>query len=92
MEPHRGEIIFIVPRAPITPIYTPATSSTVCGPARPVADVEIGQHSTTLPLLGNIAFRTGHKIRWNAEREEIVDDREASALLGRQTRAAWNLV
>ncbi len=60
--------------------------------ARPVADVEIGQHSTTLPLLGNIAFRTGHKIRWNAEREEIVDDREASVLLGRQARSAWNLI
>jgi predicted dehydrogenase len=59
---------------------------------RPVADVEIGHRSTTLPLLGNIAFRAGRKIRWNAEREEIVDDREASELLGRLARAPWNLV
>jgi hypothetical protein len=59
---------------------------------RPVADIEIGHHSTTLPLLGNIAYRTGRKIRWNAEREEIVDDPQASALLGRQARAPWNVV
>jgi predicted dehydrogenase len=59
---------------------------------RPVADVEIGHLSTTLPLLGNVAFRAGRKIRWNSEREEIVDDRQASELLGRQARAPWNLV
>jgi predicted dehydrogenase len=59
---------------------------------RPVADVEIGHRSTTLPLLGNIAFRSGRKLRWNAEREEIIDDREASALLGRQARAPWNIL
>jgi predicted dehydrogenase len=59
---------------------------------RPVADVEIGHRSTTLPLLGNIAYRTGRKIRWNAEREEIADDREATELLGRQARAPWNLI
>jgi len=59
---------------------------------RPVADVEIGHRSTTLPLLGNIAYRTGRKIRWNAEREEIIDDRQASELLGRQARAPWNLI
>jgi predicted dehydrogenase len=59
---------------------------------RPVADVEIGHRSTILTLLGNIAYRTGRKLRWNAEREEIVDDRQASELLGRQARAPWNLV
>jgi hypothetical protein len=57
-----------------------------------VADVEIGHHSTILPLLGNIAFRTGRKIRWDGEHEEIVDDRQASELLGRQARAPWNLL
>jgi hypothetical protein len=59
---------------------------------RPAADVEIGERSTTLPLLGNIAYRTGRKIRWNAEREENIDDRQASKLLSRQARAPWNMV
>src|SRR5262249_7968006 len=59
---------------------------------RPTADVEIGHRSTTLPLLGNIAYRTGRKMRWNAEREEILDDRQASEFLGRQARPPWDLV
>jgi len=59
---------------------------------RPVADVEIGHESTILPLLGNIAYRTGRKLLWDAEREEFIGDRKASALLGRNARAPWNLV
>ncbi len=59
---------------------------------KPVADVEIGHRSTTVPHLGNIAFRTGHKIRWDAEREEIVGDREAVALLDRPARKPWDLI
>jgi predicted dehydrogenase len=58
---------------------------------KPVADVEIGHRSTTVPHLGNIAFRTGHKIRWDAEREEIVGDAEAAALLDREARKPWDL-
>jgi hypothetical protein len=57
-----------------------------------VCDVEIGHHSTTLPLLGNLAYRTGRKLRWNAESEDFIDDREASAMLTKQARAPWNLV
>ena len=59
---------------------------------KPVADVEIGHRSTTVPHLGNIAFRTGHKIRWDAEREEILDDPQASQFLDRPVRKAWDLI
>lgn len=59
---------------------------------KPVADVEIGHRSTTVPHLGNIAFRTGHKIHWEAEREEIVDDANAAALLDRPPRKPWDLI
>jgi predicted dehydrogenase len=59
---------------------------------KPVADVEIGQRSTTVPHLGNIAFRTGHKIHWNAEREEIVGNADAATLLDRPARKPWNLI
>jgi predicted dehydrogenase len=60
--------------------------------ARPAADVEIGHRSTIVPHLGNIAYRTGRKIRWDAEREEIVDDREAAQLLGREARKPWDVI
>jgi len=59
---------------------------------KPAADVEIGHRSTIVAHLGNIAYRTGHKIRWDAAKEEIVDDPEAAKLLARQRRKPWALI
>lgn len=59
---------------------------------RPAADVEVGHRSTIVPHLGNIAYRTGRKIRWDAEREQIIDDAKASELLSRQPRKRWDLI
>jgi predicted dehydrogenase len=59
---------------------------------KPVADVETGHHSTIVPHLGNIALRTGHKIRWEAQNEEIIDDPKASELLSRPARKPWDLI
>lgn len=59
---------------------------------RPLADVEIGHRSTLIAHLGNIAYRTGRKLHWNAQHEEIVDDPAASALLGRKARKPWDLI
>jgi hypothetical protein len=60
--------------------------------ARPAADVEIGHRSAIAPHLGNIAYRTGRKIRWDAENEEIRDDPAASELLARRARKPWDLI
>jgi len=59
---------------------------------RPLADVEIGHRSTIVAHLGNIAFRTGRKIRWDAAQEEIIDDPEAAKLLRRPARKPWDLI
>jgi len=59
---------------------------------KPAAEVEIGHRSTTVAHLGNIAFKTGKKLHWNAETEEFVDDGEASKLLYREPRKPWNLI
>jgi predicted dehydrogenase len=59
---------------------------------RPVADVEIGHRSTIAAHLGNIAYRTGKQIQWDAAREEIVGDPKASELLGRKARKPWDLI
>jgi len=37
-------------------------------------------------------LRLGRKVRWDAEREEIIDDPEASAMLARPYREPWNQV
>lgn len=59
---------------------------------RPVADVEIGHRSSIVSHLGNIAYRTGRKVRWDATKEEIPGDAEASRLLGRRARKPWDLI
>ena len=59
---------------------------------KPVADVEIGHRSTIVPHLGNIAFRTGRKISWDAEREGIVDEPKAAVLFDPPARKPWNLI
>jgi predicted dehydrogenase len=56
---------------------------------KPVADVETVHYSTTAAHLGNISFRTGRTIRWNAEKEEIESDAEASNYMRRENRAPW---
>lgn len=59
----------------------------------PAADVEVGHRSATVCHLGNIGYRLGgRRLSWNAEREEIVDDPEASKLLWREPRQPWDLI
>jgi len=41
--------------------------------------------------LGNIAYRTGHKITWEAEQERILGDPEADKLVGVKYRKPWTL-
>ena len=54
---------------------------------RPIADVETGHRSTVVPHLGNISYRIGgRKIRWDAEKEQIADDPQATALWYAQLR------
>jgi predicted dehydrogenase len=57
---------------------------------RPEADVETGHRSTTVPLLGNIAYDTGRKLQWDAAKEEITGDTDATRRLGRDARSEWN--
>jgi len=59
---------------------------------RPAADVEEGHRVSTACHLANISLRVGRKIRWDPQREEIVGDREASAMLVRPYRKPWEEV
>ncbi len=59
--------------------------------AKPRSDVEIGHTSTAATHLANIALHTGRKIHWDAEKEEIIGDREASRRLSYRYRRPWRL-
>ena len=56
-----------------------------------ITPVETACRSISVGHLGEIAMLTGRKIRWDPEREEILDDPGASALLGRAYREPWVL-
>jgi hypothetical protein len=58
---------------------------------RPVGDIEIGHKSTAPCLIGNIALRTGMKLKWDGAAERFTNSDEANALLTRQYRAPWKL-
>ncbi len=49
-------------------------------------DIEVGHRSTTLPHLGNIAYRVGHELMFDGLAERFVDDEEANDLLTRDYR------
>ena len=57
----------------------------------PRSDVEIGHNSMLACHLGNIAFRVGRRVQWDAKAERIVGDDEAQKLVMKPYRAPWSL-
>jgi predicted dehydrogenase len=57
----------------------------------PIAPVEVGHRSVSVCHLGNIAMRLKRKIRWDPEKQEIIGDDEAAAMLSRPLRAPWTI-
>jgi predicted dehydrogenase len=56
-----------------------------------ITPVETAHHSAIPGHLGLIAMLVGRKIKWDAKKERILGDDEASKLLGRDYRAPWML-
>ncbi len=56
---------------------------------RPVCDIEIGHRSTTMSLLGMLAWKLGRGIRWDGQKEVCLGDEDANRLLERPYRAPW---
>jgi len=57
---------------------------------QPVSDLESGHQVATTCHLANISLRSGNKLNWDAEKEEIVGDPKASAMLERPYRRPWD--
>jgi predicted dehydrogenase len=58
---------------------------------KPNSDIEGSHLSTAAAHLGNIALRSGRRIRWDAEKEQVSGDREADQLLRREYRKPWEV-
>ena len=59
---------------------------------RPVSDVEDGHRVAVACHLANLSLRTGRKLQWDAVKEDIVGDPEASKMLVRPYRKPWDQV
>jgi predicted dehydrogenase len=56
-----------------------------------ITPVETAHHSAIPGHLGLIAMLVGRKLRWDARKERILSDADASKLLSRPYRAPWKL-
>ncbi len=56
-----------------------------------ITPAEVAHRSISTALLGEIAMLTGRTLEWDPDREEIRNDPEANALLGRPYRAPYSL-
>ena len=56
-----------------------------------ITPVEVAHRSISVALLGEIAMTTKQKIQWDPEKEQIINNADASKMLMRQFRAPWKL-
>jgi predicted dehydrogenase len=56
---------------------------------RPICDVEIGCRSVTVCHLGNIAYWTHKRLKWDPKKEQFIGDPEANKWLDRDKRDPW---
>lgn len=57
---------------------------------QPIADLESGHQVVTVCHLANISLKTGRKLKWDPQLEQIVGDKEANEILVRPYRAPWD--
>ncbi|MCK5862990.1 MAG: Gfo/Idh/MocA family oxidoreductase [Candidatus Hydrogenedentes bacterium] len=56
-----------------------------------VMDFSIGHFVSTVAHLGNLAYRTGSEIHWDAENEKVIDNDAADVLVSYPYRDPWKL-
>jgi predicted dehydrogenase len=57
---------------------------------QPISDLESGHRTATACHLANLSMKTGRTLYWDAVREELLKDPEASRLLTKEYRPPWN--
>jgi hypothetical protein len=61
----------------------------VASRGKPVADIEQGAISSVSCILANLSAQLGRSLKWDAEKWQVVGDKEANKLLRRPYRAPW---
>jgi predicted dehydrogenase len=76
---------------PISPGHQRQFLDCVKSRKRTLTPVDVAHRSQTPGHLGYIASVVGRKLKWDAAKQEIVGDLEASKLLSRALRSPWHL-
>lgn len=56
---------------------------------KPICDIEIGRNAAILAHMGNLAYRTGNKLYWDASKNNFGNDAKANALIEPAYRQPW---
>ena len=57
----------------------------------PIAPIEQAHRTITVAHLGNIAMQLGRPVRWDPDRERMIDDPTAQRMTDRAMREPWGL-
>lgn len=58
---------------------------------QPETDPQTGQYATNLGHLMNISWQVGRGVHWDGEKEQVIGDDEANALVTKPYRKGWEL-
>lgn len=58
---------------------------------KPIMHIEAGVRVVTLPIIANISYILGRKLKWDPVKERFIDDEEANRFLSEPYRAPWKL-
>ena len=75
-----------------TPLHTKYFVDNVRSRKEPFANIEVGVRATTIACIGNVAYWTGRKLKWDAAKQNFSGDEEANRHLFRPYRKPWDLV
>jgi predicted dehydrogenase len=56
---------------------------------KPAADIVNSHYATNMSLLGMMSYKLGRSVKWDGEKQMVVNDAEAEKLMSRAYRAPW---
>jgi predicted dehydrogenase len=75
-----------------TPLHTRYFIDNLRARKDPFANIEVGTRATMISCIGNVAYWTGRKLKWDSESCTFKGDAEANKYLFRTYRKPWDLV
>jgi predicted dehydrogenase len=75
-----------------TPLHTKYFVDCLRARKDPFPNIEIGTRATQIACMGNVAYWTGRKLKWDGVNRKFVGDEEANKYLFRAYRKPWDLV